>query len=161
MKILPKWLSFRNRTQPVTGIIVHATAGRTVIGSLETLIAKGLSYHYIIDRDGTVTKCVPLSKVAFHAGVSFGWGGANCNGYTVGISLANLDDGKEKITEAQYEALIDLIDDICVEYDTIKWLSSHYGIAPKRKSDPRQLDFDRVKMSLQRKLVLYNTRKPF
>lgn len=161
MNILKKWLNFRTRTEPITGIILHATGGSSVIGSLETLTLRKLSYHYIIDRNGEVTKCIPLSKVGFHAGKSFGWSGANCNSYTIGISFANWDNGKEKLTVQQYAAVAPLIDEICKEYPDIKYLSTHYAVSPGRKSDPRQCDVPLINNQLKRKLIIWGNVRMF
>jgi N-acetyl-anhydromuramyl-L-alanine amidase AmpD len=160
IKTLKKFLSFRTRDKILSGIVLHATAGRSVIGSLETLVLRKLSYHYIIDRDGTITKCVPLSKVAFHAGKSYAWAGNNCNEYTIGISFANLDDGIEKITEWQYTAVIELINTICSDSvgKNIKYLTSHYAISPGRKSDPKRCNFGLVNGGLKIPLNLYGVK---
>jgi len=50
-------------------IMLHTTAGGSVIGAVETLKARGLSYNYIIDSNGDVYELVHHSKSAWHAGV--------------------------------------------------------------------------------------------
>ena len=94
----------------------------------------------MIERDGVITKCVPLSRVAFHAGKSVGPQGLDVNRYSIGISFANYESKGEAITAAQVEACKEL----CVEIAKapgVKWLTTHYWISPGRKSDPSRLRF--------------------
>ena len=62
-------------------IVAHYTAGTSVNGSISHLKENNLSYHIIIDRDGSITQCAPFNKRAGHAGVS------NC--HSIGICMAN------------------------------------------------------------------------
>lgn len=47
------------------------------------------SAHFVVDRDGTVTQCVPLNVKAWHAGKSAWKGRANCNDFSIGIEIDN------------------------------------------------------------------------
>ena len=47
------WLANRKRTKALTTVVLHATGGSSLSGAVSTLIARGLSYHYIIDKVGT------------------------------------------------------------------------------------------------------------
>ena len=49
-------------------IVFHSTWGTTADGAIQTLIARGLSYNYLIDG-GDVYELVPPDKSAWHAGV--------------------------------------------------------------------------------------------
>ena len=140
VKVLHKWLAHRGRKRACTTIVLHATAGRGVDGAVSTLIQRGLSYHFIIAKDGTVTKCVPISAEAYHAGKSSGPEGASVNGYSVGISFANLNDGKDPYTLAQHLACEELIASILKQVPSIVYLTTHRQISYPRKNDP--LDFD-------------------
>lgn len=142
MKItnLTSWLVSRARKRPITTIVVHATAGASAMSSVNWLRVVANSYHYLIDRDGSVIKAVPVSRVAFHAGRSVGPEGANVNEYSIGIAFANRDDGKEQITEAQMVALVGLCKEIEANVPTVKWLTTHKRISPGRKVDPRLFD---------------------
>lgn len=141
MPNLKTWLQSRARKHPATGIVLHATAGASAASSISWLRQIGLSYHYVIERDGVVTKCVPLSRVAFHAGVSWAWGGANCNEYTIGICFANRNDGKEPYTAEQTTAALDLVAEIRKDKN-IRWVTSHALCATPsgRKDDPKGYD---------------------
>jgi AmpD protein len=115
---------------------MHATAGRTLVGAVETLIKRKISYHYIIDKDGVVTQCVPFSEVAFHAGVSKGPEGASVNGYSVGISFVNLNDGRDPYTEVQKQAAKELVKQLMLLEPGLRYLTSHRQISWPRKNDP-------------------------
>lgn len=143
---LKTWLSSRARKEPVTTIVLHGTGGRLVSGSISWLDQIGLSYHYIIDRDGSVTKLVPLSRVAFHAGVSSGPGGKDVNRYSIGIAFANRENGVEQITPEQIEAARVLVKQLAESDRNIKWLTRHLDIAPKRKTDPIMLSRSGLKL---------------
>lgn len=134
---LKNWLMSGKRKRPITTIVLHATAGKGLAGAIETLKDRGLSYHYIIDKDGSVKKCVPTERVAWHAGVSEGPEGKWVNGYSIGISFVNLNDGVDPYTLAQRVAALDLIKDLKKAIPTIKWLTTHWAVSPGRKTDPK------------------------
>lgn len=50
-------------------IVFHTTLGNTYIGAEETLKIRHLSYHYVVDKDGTIYQLVELDRSAWHAGV--------------------------------------------------------------------------------------------
>tara|TARA_R100001198_G_C5162241_1_gene166850 strand:- start:219 stop:815 length:597 start_codon:yes stop_codon:yes gene_type:complete len=49
-------------------LMLHTTAGSSVIGAYETLKARGLSYNYLISN-GKIYEIVPYDRCAWHAGV--------------------------------------------------------------------------------------------
>ena len=144
MNILKRWLSSRDRKQPATGIVLHASGGERAAGAIAWLTQINLSYHFIIDKDGTVTKLVPLSRVAKHAGVSTGWAGKNCNDYTIGICFANKNDGKDEYTHEQIASCVQLCVDIKRADRNIRHLTTHYWISPGRKTDPKGLNVEAI-----------------
>lgn len=135
----------RKKNTTVTTIVLHGTGGASGLSSINWLKKINLSYHYIIERDGTIHKCVPLSRVAFHAGKSVGPSGANCNEYSIGIAFANMENG-EPLTQAQLQACRELIGAITASTSTIKHVTTHAAIAPKRKSDPRSFKKEMIKL---------------
>src|SRR5262245_1130259 len=106
LQVLPNPLPHRDRDVEPVLIVLHATAGGTAKSSIEHLRGVGLSYHYIIARDGRdsakfeshdgsdpiVFGCVADGDHAFHVGstipVPNTGGGINKN--SIGISLANI-----------------------------------------------------------------------
>lgn len=147
-KIYTTWMAKRTRTQPITTIVLHATAGGSLVGAITTLYKKKFSYHFLIDKDGTEIKGVPYNDVAFHAGESTGPNGRYCNGYSIGISFVNKNDGKDPYTWEQYLACERIIHELLTKdmkvKATCKWLTTHYWISPGRKTDPKNFDVERI-----------------
>ncbi len=143
IEVLDPWLEHNSRKKPLTGIILHHTAG----GSAESTIAylqslkspHRASYHYIPERDGKILKCVPISARAWHAGTSMGKYGADVNSQTVGISFAN-DGVGEKYPCEQVQAAHELVHALSATDDNITWISTHRLITD-RKPDPAFFDF--------------------
>lgn len=129
----------RTRRQECSTIVLHSTDGKSASSSVEWLSKIGLSYHYIIERDGHVYKLAPVSRVAFHAGVSSGPEGNNVNEYSIGIAFANYESGKEPITLGQVKAAKKLVAEIVASGAPIRWVTTHYAISPGRKTDPAML----------------------
>ena len=137
--ILDSWLEHGERRKRLTGIIMHHTAGGSAESSIEHLRKIGLSYQYIVERDGQIYKLVPISGRAFHAGVSTGKYGKDVNSQTVGISYANLGDG-ETYPSVQIQAAHELVDAILRVHKEIEWISTHRLIT-SRKVDPAFFSF--------------------
>lgn len=122
-----------------------------------------LSVHYIIDRDGTIRCYIPEDRVAWHAGAGTFLDDERytnqMNQYAIGIELLaigsesdmsqyltaseyqSLDDSLKGFTQAQYDALKVLVEDICsrngipMDRDHI---IGHEDYSPK-KTDPGEL----------------------
>lgn len=151
----------------VDTIVLHATAGANLDGAIQALRASGNSYHYIVEdgrdgHDGRVTKCVPSTARANHAGNSYGpheasrelsrtqdfrgnfVAGCSVNDYTIGISLVNVDDGHDPYSQAQYDSVIELIRELKAAFPALRYLTTHYAVSPRRKVDPVGFDVHRV-----------------
>jgi AmpD protein len=109
------------------------------------LVAARLSYHYLIDRGGRVSRLVPEERVARHAGVSKmpTDGREDVNAFSIGVSLiaSHPHDDPEVASgrvpgfaAEQYEALAALIADVQTRHP-IRTLVGHDEIAPGRKHD--------------------------
>ena len=131
------WLANRKRKQTLTTIVLHATAGSSLSGALSALNSKGLSYHYLIEKNGKVTKCVSDELVAFHAGVSLGPNGPNVNNYSIGISFVNTNTGHDPYTDAQIKSCELLVRALKSKYPSLQFITTHAIISPKRKTDPK------------------------
>lgn len=139
ISVLQPWLDHRERkrTTIVDTIVLHATAGGTLSGALATLRKLELSYHFIIDRDGAIMKCVPVRKAAYHAGISIGPSGEGVNEYSVGISFVNLNDGRDPYSAEQEKSVRALIRELRAKIRTIEHLTTHAAVSPGRKTDPK------------------------
>lgn len=138
-RVLPS-LPSRSRREGVatSTVVLHATAVDSVTETIWVLRDRGLSYHFLIDRDGTVLQLVNPSAVAFHCGESVGPEGPTVNEYSIGISLVNLNDASDPYPVEQFSALVNLIKGLGM--GSLRYLTTHAVIAPTRKTDP--LGFD-------------------
>jgi N-acetylmuramoyl-L-alanine amidase len=142
IRLLKPMLPHRRRKPGVVvdTIVLHATAGSTVQSAVDTLRERGLSYHHLIAKNGQIVKCAPALAVAFHAGQSLGPQGPAVNEYSVGISFVNLNDGVDPYTAAQEASVRALLSSLIVAMPSLRILTTHRAIAPRRKSDPLNYD---------------------
>lgn len=93
-------------------VVIHFTAGATAKSSINfwkepEQKSKDIGAHLIIDRDGSVTQCRAFNKTISHAGISkwvdpkTGKKYTMCNGFTIGIELANAGNNEEVIKIAK------------------------------------------------------------
>lgn len=135
----------------------------------QTFIDADVSIHYIVDRDGTVYCYVPEDRTAWHAGKGE-WLNEErftnkMNLYSIGIELVGigsmedmapyltkkeykaLDETLLGFTDAQYDAVKDLVTDICRRNDIPldrEHIIGHEEYNPN-KNDPGELfDWSRI-----------------
>ena len=123
--------------------------------NIKILTQYKFSYHFLIDRFGTIFQLVPLQYQAYHAGKSRFKKLKSCNGHSVGICLLG---GAENIvgpadadfTGPQYTACANVINSIKAWSDDFRndYIVGHEDVAvPKgRKADPGK-HFDWAKLS--------------
>ena len=141
---------YEPRTQRVSAIVLHADASERVESTLAWLqdpIQKGsktpVSYHVLISRVGAVFYLVHPDAKAYHAGASTFRGRPWCNGYSVGVSMSNKNDGAEPFPPAQRDAALAVCVALCRHYGlTADDITTHAEVATPagRKNDP--LGFD-------------------
>lgn len=146
----------------IDAIVLHATADTNTEASVawcQTPKPKNpnpVSYHEIIDRDGTVFVLVPIERRAWHAGVSAFEGRKGCNDFSIGISFANRNDGKEAYTELQYQVGAALCATHMRKHPaiTLDRITTHRAVAlpPGRKTDPLGFDMAYFKSLVAREL---------
>lgn len=102
-------------------IMLHTTGGSSVLGAVETLRARGLSYNYIIDGIGTIYELVDYHNSAWHAGVVknpnmrakvfYGTlqGADNPNRNSVGIAYVYPPADKTKLTDNMVDSTVRLL----------------------------------------------------
>ena len=160
-KIKPAFVSRRRpASEVITTIVLHATAGSTLSGAISTLHTRGLGYHYLIDKDGSIWKGAPVMHRTGHAGNSYGpheeeaglsrtqnrrkefIEDCSVNSYSIGISFVNENDGTHPYTTAQKLAARNLISELARALPSLKWVTTHALVSPGRKTDPRAFDLD-------------------
>lgn len=122
-------------------VVMHSTASRDTQQDIAWLCNphSEASSHVVIDRDGTIYDLVPVQKRAWHAGVSEFDGRHDVNSFSVGIELANANDG-EIYPDAQLGAAAAYCAGLIREWPaiTVERITRHADIAlpAGRKSDP-------------------------
>lgn len=132
----------------VDTVVLHATADTDTKASVHWC-CKGeskVSYHTIIDRDGTVYHLVDPAKRAWHAGVSSYKGKKDVNDFSIGLSFGNNNAG-EKYTDDQYRVGAAIVAQWMKRFPalTLERITTHAEIAPGRKTDPVGFDLVRFK----------------
>jgi hypothetical protein len=113
------------------GAIFHHTGGRSLSGAIATLKSRGLGYHYMIDRDGSIVPYMPDNTVAYHAGPTdknpkFG------NWNTIGI--AALANNNEDLTQEQLRAAVQLNRNLASKFGYSSQNVFGHGSVTSRKS---------------------------
>lgn len=121
-------------------LVLHCSAYETA-QLIQVFMDLGVSAHYIIDRDGSVTQLVDEGKRAWHAGAG-GWHDqGDINSRSIGIEVINPSLGHSlPYTEEQINALIELSQKIIKKYGILPHnIIAHSDMAPTRKYDPGRL----------------------
>lgn len=156
--VLTPSLEHRSRNVAPSLLVLHATAGASARSSIKVLQDKGLSYHFIIARDGPDSKntaqangseplvwhCVPEADEAFHVASKIPppGGEGRINKASIGISLANLQNKSkpEPYPAPQLAMLETLIAELRGRLPSLRFLTTHAAVQPWNRSDPRDLD---------------------
>jgi peptidoglycan hydrolase-like protein with peptidoglycan-binding domain len=105
--------SYRRRARSaIRNIAIHHSA--TTSGSAEAFARyhvnqlgwPGIGYHYVVDRDGSISRCHDLEVVSYHVG--------NSNGFAVGICMVG-DFRTQSLPEVQRQATLDLTRSLMAE----------------------------------------------
>jgi N-acetyl-anhydromuramyl-L-alanine amidase AmpD len=161
--VSPNW-NHRPANAVVDCVVLHATADSDTAASVSWCCTpkpkntNPVSYHVIVDRDGTVHQLVETTKRAWHAGASNFNGRDNCNDYSIGLSFANRNDGIEKYTDAQYAVGAALVAQWMRKHPaiTLDRVTTHALVARPlgRKTDPLGFDLHRFLTLVQASRVL-------
>ena len=132
------------RALPITMAVIHYTEMESAHEALERLSdpeAK-VSAHYLISRDGEVTRLVPEERRAWHAGLSYWRGIRDVNSASIGIELDHPGHkyGYRPFPDAQFEALVPLLARMVKTHAIPRAnVVGHSDVAPARKIDPGEL----------------------
>jgi N-acetyl-anhydromuramyl-L-alanine amidase AmpD len=130
-------------------VIIHSSYCPTLPDSFQLECVLDLyrkykvSAHYIIDRQGFIYNLVDEKDISYHGGKGFLPDGDNrINTRSIGIELINTKTSV--YTDEQYYSLDSLLFSIKNKY-SIKYILGHSDIAPARKTDPWNFDWERLK----------------
>ena len=131
------------------GVLFHHSElgfGETIARMLDP--ASRVSYHCLIDRDGTRCTLVPDTDVAWHAGASRFLGRDRCNDFLLGVAFAG-DSGREPLSEAQIASALDWLE---ARWSPLGWslerLADHRQVSPGRKRDLDPAQWDRLRAAV-------------
>ena len=146
---LVSWGHQNSSSRKIDTIVIHSSYD--ALGDepydLDGLLAEykqyGVAAHYLIDRKGGVYQLVEDKNIAYHAGISsVPDGRMNVNFFSIGIELMNTKE--DEYTSKQYKSLKELIDYLESKY-SIKYTLGHDDVAPGRKTDPWNFDWEKIK----------------
>ena len=138
----------------IEGIVLHATAdGGNEAGSVAWMQSptSGVSSHLLVSRTGDVTRLVGDLQRAWHAGLSWWRGTSDVNSITLGIEIANRNDG-EPYTDAQYQRVAEIVAHYIRQGLSLDDVVSHRVIARDRMTDPMGWNWDRFRVMVQKLL---------
>jgi AmpD protein len=103
-----------------------------------------VSYHCLIDADGTRCVLVPETQVAWHAGVSRFLGREGCNEFMLGVAFAG-DTYSAPLSAAQVASALEWLGP---RWGPLGWdmgrVTDHRQVAPGRKRDLNPAEWDRL-----------------
>ena len=150
-KAVDKTVSFGMRTvqnRNINSIIIHSVFNASGGDKYDIdLVIKQFSYyhvssHYVIGRKGDIYQLVSEKDISYHAGKSsLPDGRTGVNSCSIGIELITTNDSIDSPTEKQMQALTALVKDIKSRYK-IKYVLRHSDIAPGRKTDPWNINWE-------------------
>jgi N-acetyl-anhydromuramyl-L-alanine amidase AmpD len=126
MKLVKKHGILNNRVRAfkVRRVILHHTAGGTVQGAVSALRNRGLGYHYMIDKDGTVYEFAEAHRYMAHA--------YRANRGTLGIAF--IGGGKYGAANAcQLSAVVELLEQLKLNYPSITEVTGHKHVDRRGK----------------------------
>ena len=96
-----------------------------------------VSYHVLIDTDGSRTVFAKDNERAWHAGTSEFNGRYGCNGFMIGLAFSN-DTETRELTDAEVASAVEFM---LPRFDKWGWpkdlstITTHRAVAPNRKVD--------------------------
>ncbi len=103
-----------------------------------------VSYHCLIDADGTRCTLVPDAQVAWHAGASRFLGRERCNDFLLGVSFAG-DTYRAPLSGPQIASALEWLEP---RWAGLGWeigrISDHRQVSPGRKRDLNPVEWDRL-----------------
>jgi N-acetyl-anhydromuramyl-L-alanine amidase AmpD len=136
----------------IDAVIVHSTFNNSggEFYDIDLVIKQFSQYkvsaHYVIGRDGKIYQLVNEKDVSYHAGKSsLPDGRTNVNTCSIGIEI--MTSYTESPTPEQIKSLLALIKKIKQKHQ-IKYILRHSDIAPVRKTDPWNMDWEAFKKQI-------------
>jgi len=131
----------KRHSKKIKFIIIHYTGMKKESSAIRKLCnsKSKVSSHYFIKNNGKILNLVPVTYIAWHAGVSCWKGAKSLNKNSIGIEVNNPGHhhGYKNFSKKQIISLIRLIKYLIKKYKIQKKnILGHSDIAPNRKKDP-------------------------
>lgn len=129
-------VSAPNRANECLGVVWHHSAG-SFNGSVSWILQSKsqVSYHCIIDLDGSRVSFADDRRVTWHAGKSSWRGRSLCNGFTLGVAFSG-DTNSRVLTAAEIASALDWLKPRWAKYRwTMASMTTHRAVSPGRKDD--------------------------
>lgn len=127
-------------------IVLHDSEG-SFVGGVDWIrqFVSRVSYHYLIDTDGSRVQFVWDTRRAWHAGKSKWLGYNGLNSYSVGVALSG-DTRKRYAKEAEIDSMARKVIYLLRKFGLSRnAVVTHEMISPGRKTDTSQTTYKRVK----------------
>lgn len=107
-----------------------------------------VSYHVLIDCDGSRCTLVPDDRIAWHAGASAFLGWTRCNDFLLGLAFAG-DTTVAPLTEAQIDSALEWLAPRWLLHGwTIDRMTDHRQVSPGRKNDLAPAEWTRLRAAI-------------
>lgn len=129
-------VSSKSRVNECLGVVWHHSAG-SFNGSVDWILQSKsqVSYHCIIDLDGSRVIFADDRRVCWHAGKSKWRGREFCNGFTIGCAFSG-DTNDRNLTDHEIESAIKWLRPRWDKYDwSMDDMTTHRNVSPGRKDD--------------------------
>jgi AmpD protein len=134
------------------GVLFHHSVspfGDTLARLLDP--ASKVSYHALIDCDGTRCMLVPDKQIAWHAGASSFLGRTRCNDFLLGLAFAG-DTYAAPLTETQLASALEWLAARWIRYGwTSAHMTDHRQVSPGRKNDLAPAEWARLHAAITAK----------
>lgn len=108
-KFLPLSLFDSRNGKTIDAIVLHTTEGPTAQGAWYTLLSKGYSTHFIVEKNGEIWQTGPLDMAGVHA--------PTYNARSIGIDLVGYACMPLSFTGPLLQSLVTLVRWLCATYD--------------------------------------------
>jgi len=146
--IKPSGVALHHFGLPLKDLILMSTQNSGVL-SCGTEFNQGISYHCVIEEDGTRHIFGEDTDRMWHAGESIFKGIKYCNNFLLGLAFLG-DTNKKPLTYHQITSFQEWFIPRMVEHDIKKgWVTDHRTISPSRKVDLNPFELDKVLKSIE------------
>ena len=132
------------------GVVFH----HTILSFRETIAFMSrkenvVSYHCVIDSDGTRCRMAVDDAIAHHAGVSSFQEREGCNRFMLGCAFAG-DTWQNPLTDDQLASTLEWLEPRWDRYHwSLAWMTDHRTVAPTRKDDLKPQEWARVQAAIR------------